>query len=215
MVALLGPCIHFSTLAITVVMFFSCFIRPGKKWTMFFMLLALGMGYLLSQTALTGIENDFIGKNVDYYMNRSGEVFDEARSLNGYIAYYLEKLPFFPLLFWMLLVKKLPGYVYNSLIITCFCLSFSILFARVLQFTLPLLYFMFLKYGFTGRRDLKFLRVIFCSSLITLLAYGYGYREPLQNGRFYKLIFPLPVSLVNTYSMDWINRHLDLYGEFK
>ena len=189
---LISLCLHFGVLMF-IPLYLTEFlpnVKVSRKTIGLISIIILSLGGILLQVLPASfIDKLNMEKAVDYYMTNSQKNFTDTQSVNGFIAQWLERLMLVYIYLRILFAKPLSNNKDVIIVAVCFfawliTYPFMILYQKLSLFIIPVILFLYLK----NMNDIRVIKHIAFCCLISFLAYIYGYRRPLLETQFYKLM---------------------------
>jgi len=171
---------------------------------------------LLTSSLLLPLFSHLIGFRADWYFqggdSLSGKGFQEV-TINGLFVMWIPLIAQIPLYIWMLRHKKYNT-IWQKLFVGWTILSLALITnSEVMKRTTwgaqSVLVFALMDYDMSEiihSIKRKAIQIGLIITLVNTVNYGHSY---YINSRFEYLITPLPVALHNTYSLEWIEKHIE------
>lgn len=137
------------------------------------------------------------------YLNQLN--YSTASSINGLIAFFLERVPILLLVLYSIASKdiwancKNQTIFYICILLFNLCLTYFVPLQRISWLILPIILYLFIKNIYNIHR----VKMIVIALLLSQFSYVYGYREVFFATPFYYLLLPAPVVFLHTYPLDF------------
>ena len=143
---------------------------------------------------------------------------DHQYSFAGLVFNWAQKILKLPLLLAFIKINercdKMQNLIFVMFILSLLTLNFPVIFSRLypcLTMVLLINYVVNSEYY-----NLKIKKIILYSAILMFVLGLYAKRDFFvsENNKYYELFLPVPISLCEGFSNDWINSHIDFNGSF-
>lgn len=212
----IAPCIHFSFLSLSILIYVLYFLRFEMTNKVFIVLgvVLFAFGLVLS----TFLVSNLFESHADYLEGQWGTDYHVA--IKGMIYHYIGKVWWIPM-FYFFMTEKIEGERWNKVIFVfallfCMTCQLATISGRLLMSLTAMLVIFYLKYNSLCIYKLE--KIIFLSAIFIFFCSVYNYRAIIVNpeiSAYGEALKPLPMALQHDFDKQWVYSHIRRDGDIK